>query len=109
MRSIYGGRASLIIDLAAAEPELARAIDSDSSILAAEIVFCIRHEYAKNLTDLMHRRLMLGLAADQGESTINTISAIAAAELGWDDEELQMQLNTLRRYNARLNPFGRNA
>ena len=109
MRSIYGGRASLIIDLAAAEPELARAIDSDSSILAAEVVFCIRHEYAKNLTDLMHRRLMLGLSPDQGESTINTISAIAAAELGWDDEELQMQLNTLRRYNARLNPFGKNA
>jgi glycerol-3-phosphate dehydrogenase len=109
MRSIYGGRASLILDLASAEPELSRAIDSDSSILAAEVVFCIRHEYAKNLTDLMHRRLMLGLSPDQGESTINTISAITAAELGWDDEELQMQLNTLRRYNARLNPFGKNA
>lgn len=108
MRSIYGGRASLILDLAVAEPELSEAIDSGNSVLAAEVVFCIRHEYAKNLTDLMYRRLMLGLSPDQGESTIDTISAIAATEFGWDAEELQKQLNTLRRYNARLNLIGKN-
>ena len=106
--SIYGGRASLILDLAVAEPELSEAIDSDNSVLAAEVVFCIRHEHAKNLTDLMYRRLMLGLSPDQGESTIDTISAIAATEFGWDAEELQKQLNTHRRYNARLNLFGKN-
>ena len=57
----------------------------------------------------MHRRLMLGLSPDQGESTIDSISLVAANELGWDAEQLQTQLNTLRRYNARLNPFGKNA
>lgn len=109
MRCIYGGRATLILDLAAAEPELSEFIDSGNSVLAAEVVFCIRHEYAKNLTDLMHRRLMLGLSPDQGESNIDAISRIAATEFGWDAEELQKQLNMLRRYNARLNLFGRSA
>ena len=72
-------------------------------MLSAEVIFAIRHEFAKNLTDLMHRRLMLGLSSDQGEEVADAIAAIAAAELRWDEEELQKQLNTLRRFNDRLN------
>ena len=52
----------------------------------------------------MHRRLMLGLSADQGEEMVESVAALAAAEFGWDEEELQNQLNSLRRYDARLNP-----
>jgi len=105
---IYGGRAALILELAAAEPELSKIIDSNGCVLAAEVVFCIRHEYAKYLTDLMHRRLMLGLSADLGESVVDKVAAIAAIELGWDEEQLQNQLNTLRRYNAGMTSFARN-
>ncbi len=108
MLSIYGGRAALILDLAASDPALSEAIDSARSVLAAEIVFCIRNEYARNLTDLMHRRLMLGLSADQGEAVVENVAAIAASEIGWHEEELQNQLSMLRRYNARLNLTTRN-
>ncbi len=101
--SIYGGRAVLILELAASDPALSKVIGSEKCALAAEVVFAIRNEFAKNLTDLMHRRLMLGLSADQGEEVVETVAAIASSEFGWDEEELQNQLNTLRRYNARLN------
>jgi len=100
---IYGGRAIQILELAASDPALAKVIGSEASVLTAEVVFGIRHEFAKNLTDLMHRRLMLGLSADQGEEAADAVAAIAASELQWDEEELQKQLNALRRYNARLN------
>jgi glycerol-3-phosphate dehydrogenase len=99
--NIYGGRASEILDLAASNAGLSQAIDAEKSVLAAEIVFAIRKEYAKNLTDLMYRRLMLGLSADQGEKLIETVAKIAASELGWDDQELEHQLDALRTYNAR--------
>ncbi len=101
---IYGGRAALILELAESDPSLSRAIDASRSVLAAEVVFCIRNEFATHLTDLMHRRLMLGLSADQGEEVIAAVAAIASAEFGWNEEQLQEQLNSLRRYNARLNP-----
>lgn len=102
--SIYGGRASLILDLAESEPILAETIDANRSVLAAEVVFCIRHEFARHLTDLMHRRLTLGLSADQGEEVVDAVAAVASTEFGWNEEQLQEQLNSLRRYNARLNP-----
>lgn len=99
---IYGGRATLILDLAAAEAGLSKVIDAEKSVLAAEVVFAIRHEYAKNLTDLMQRRLMLGLSADQGEQATEAVAAIAAAEWQWDEQELERQLGMLRDFNARL-------
>ena len=102
--SIYGGRSTLILDLAASDPAFSRPIDEKRSVLAAEVVFAVRNEFARHLTDLMHRRLMLGLSADQGDEVITSVAAIAAEELGWNEEHLQEQLNALRRYNARLNP-----
>ncbi len=101
---IYGGRAALILELTVSNAALSNVIGSEKSVLAAEVVFAIRHEFAKNLTDLMHRRLMLGLSADQGEELAETVANIAASELVWDEPELQKQLDSLRRYNARLKP-----
>lgn len=99
---IYGGRASAILDLAAAEPRLSKAIDTEATVLAAEVAFGIRHEFARNLIDLMHRRLMLGLSADQGAPVAHDIAAIAASELGWDAKERNRQTRRLREYNARM-------
>ena len=99
---IYGGRATAILELAAADAGLSKVIDAEKSVLAAEVVFAIRREYAKNLTDLMHRRLMLGLSADQGVEVADAVAAIAATELGWDAHEVERQQRMLRDYNARL-------
>jgi len=101
---VYGGRVTRILDIAESDPSLAKVIDANRSVLAAEVVFCIRSEFARRLTDLMHRRLMIGLSADQGEEVIEAVAAIAGAEFGWDEEQRREQLNLLRRYNARLNP-----
>lgn len=106
MLSIYGGRCAAILALAASEPTLAKVLDDNGSVLAAEVVFAIRAEFARHLTDLMHRRLMLGLSADQGESVVAGVAAVAAAEFGWTEAQARNQINSLRRYNARLKPNG---
>ena len=73
-------------------------------MLAAEVVFALRHECAVNLTDLVHRRLMTGLSADQGSGVSERIAAIAARESNWNSAEKERQLAELRQYNARLKP-----
>ena len=70
-------------------------VDADRTVLAAEIVFVIREEMAQTLGDVVYRRLMLGLDAGQGRGLYDAIAAIAAAELGWDDQERQAQLDAL--------------
>jgi len=97
--STYGGRATQIVELCRREPALNRCIDVEQTVLAAEVVFGIRDEMARTLSDLVYRRLMLGLNADQGRPYYNTIAAIAAAELAWDERRMTDELNALQHYS----------
>ncbi|MFT5502096.1 MAG: glycerol-3-phosphate dehydrogenase [Woeseiaceae bacterium] len=101
---IYGRRALDIAMLARDREDLAQSIAEDGSILAAEVVFAMRHEYARSLVDIIHRRLMTGLSADQGASIAEKVAEIAAKEARWDAAEKQTQLAALRAYNQRLQP-----
>jgi len=99
---IYGGRAIDLLELANAEPPLHKAIDQQRTVLAAEIVFAIREEMTRTLADIVHRRLMLGLDADQGRPLYEMIAAIAADELGWNDAERHAQIKALHACSGSL-------
>lgn len=97
--SIYGGRCVDIVELTRSEHFLATAIDAAETVLAAEVVFAIREEMARTLADIVHRRLMIGFAADQGRALYEIVAAIAASELRWSDAERLAQLELLRQYS----------
>ena len=61
----------------------------------------------KTLTDIVHRRLMIGLDADQGRPMYERIAAAAARELGWDDAGRDAQLAALRQYSDSLRVVAR--
>ncbi|MDJ0906501.1 MAG: glycerol-3-phosphate dehydrogenase/oxidase [Woeseiaceae bacterium] len=90
---IYGGRAAGVLDLATGE---------QLPLVEAETVFAIRDEMARTLTDIVHRRLMIGLDADQGRPMYARVAAAAAKELGWSDEEREAQLQALQEYSDSL-------
>ncbi len=96
--SIYGGRASAIIDLAVAEPALQKTLDPDRIYLAAELAFVVREEFAVTLTDIVFRRMMSGYDADQGRSLYDAIASVAAQELSWSAAKTQAELAALRDY-----------
>jgi len=96
--SIYGGRASAMIDLAVAEPPLANALDSEGHYLAAEVAFVIRDEFARTLQDIIFRRMMTGFDADQGRSLYDAIASVAAKEFAWSQADLQGEQGALLDY-----------
>ena len=96
--SIYGGRAAGIATLCAAEPALARSLDEAGRVLAAEVPFVIREEFAGSLEDIVFRRLMTGFDADQGRDLYEDIAALAAAESGWDPRPTRQRLQHLTEY-----------
>ncbi len=102
MLSIYGGRAAAIARLCEDRPELARALDEARRVLAAEVVFAVREEFALSLEDIVFRRLMVGLDADQGRALYEAIAAIAAAETGWSPETIRQRLEELTDYAESL-------
>jgi glycerol-3-phosphate dehydrogenase len=59
---------------------------------------------AVTLVDIVHRRMMIGLDADQGEPLATAIAGLAAGELHWNEVETRRQLLELKKYNRRLKP-----
>lgn len=104
MINVYGGLAVHVVEIATKEPHLRGVLDDAGCVMSAEVAHAVRNEWALTLIDIMHRRLMLGLAPDQGASLEGAVAAIAAAELGWSDRETATQLQQLRAYNQRLRP-----
>ncbi len=95
---IYGGRAGRIAELASETPGLNACIDAECDMLAAEVALVVREEMPRTLTDIVFRRMMIGLNADQGRAVYDAIARIAAAEFGWSDAEMGEQLSALNDY-----------
>jgi glycerol-3-phosphate dehydrogenase len=100
---IYGSRVIDLMDSAGSEFP-GPYVDEEELVLVAEVAFSLQHEMAVNLTDIMHRRLMVGLRPDQGNSMADRVAVIAAEVAGWDNAERNRQLTALQEYNARLRP-----
>jgi glycerol-3-phosphate dehydrogenase len=94
---VYGGRSIDVVALAD---------DEQVPLIEAETVFAIRSEMARTLTDIVHRRMMIGLDADQGRPLYERIADAAAKELGWDGTERDAQLERLRSYSDSLRVAG---
>ncbi len=56
----------------------------------------IGEELPRTLIDIVYRRMMIGLDADQGRPHFVRIAGIAAAEFGWDDARRDAELHALR-------------
>jgi glycerol-3-phosphate dehydrogenase len=95
---VYGGRAIGIAAIAKQRPELARCIDGAATLPEAEIAFVIGEELPRTLIDIVYRRIMIGLDADQGRPHYARIAEVAAAEFGWDDTCRDAELHALRAY-----------
>ena len=100
--SIYGGRAAALAGLCSQNAELSRALDGEGRVLAAEVIFALRDEFASTLEDIVFRRMMIGLDADQGRSLYGDIAALAAAEADWSPEQTTQQLKDLNEYARSL-------
>lgn len=99
---IYGRRSESL--LALAESDRYRTLDDAATVLSAEVRFSIREEFATTLTDIVYRRLMIGLSADQGRPLYADIAALAADELGWDEQRRNAELRSLVDYSDSLLP-----
>jgi glycerol-3-phosphate dehydrogenase len=97
--AIYGGRAAAIVSKAGEDSELLRCIDTEGTVLAAEVSFAINEEFARTLADIVFRRLMLGLRADQGRTLYEEIATLAAAACSWDDHRRNKELDALRAFS----------
>jgi glycerol-3-phosphate dehydrogenase len=102
--SIYGTRSLGLMNLAASDAGLTRAIWPGQLTIGAEVIFALRAESARTITDVMMRRLMAGLNPDLDASAAEAIGVIAQQYERWSDGRVADDLDNYRRYAARFRP-----
>jgi glycerol-3-phosphate dehydrogenase len=92
----YGMRAELVARIATERPELSESLAVGSSAIAAEVIFAVRHEFARTVCDFARRRTMMAwLAPDAARLSGPLVANLMARELGWNTERRQSELRAL--------------
>lgn len=92
---LYGGRGRRIARLVLDDAALGEPLDAGRTVLGAEVALACREEFATTLADIVFRRLMVGLSADQGRPLYGAIADAAARELGWSAAMREDELRRL--------------
>jgi glycerol-3-phosphate dehydrogenase len=98
----YGVLTDELLDLIIARPELQEPLPGADDYIAAEVVYAATHEGALHIEDVLARRTRISIEAwDRGVEAAPVVADLMAAELGWDDERRQWEVDHyLRRVEA---------
>ncbi len=97
--SLYGARVGELLEVAKEGPtgHVAR----KSRLTREEVRFVVRREGARTVDDVLLRRTMLGLEADQGLPVVEALAQEMAALLDWDDERVAREVGGYRAHAGR--------
>ena len=84
----YGTEYHKVLKIAEEDREYAEVVSTDGEILA-EVLFAVRNEMARRLSDIVLRRTGIATLGNPGEEIIRKVAVIAASELGWSDEKTE--------------------
>ncbi len=91
--SWYGARAERVLGLAKGDPVLGEPISTESSDIYAQVLYSVMEEGARTLSDIVLRRMHLGISASRGRKQAEKIARIAGSELNWSDDERRHQID----------------
>ena len=89
----YGSGAERVLSIADQDRALCRAISPLSRDIYAQVVYSILEEGARTLSDIILRRMHLGMTGARGKDHAEKIASIAAQELAWSEEERRQQVD----------------
>jgi glycerol-3-phosphate dehydrogenase len=90
----YGVLTDELLDLIRERPALLDPIPGADDYIGAEIVYAATHEGALHLEDVLARRTRISIEAwDRGVSAAPVAAALMGAELGWDEERIEREVN----------------
>jgi glycerol-3-phosphate dehydrogenase len=85
--------ARFVTDILAANPELDKPIVEGLPYLEAEVVYSARHELARNVDDVLSRRMRARMMArDASAAAAERVGQLLQAELGLSDAEKAAQV-----------------
>ena len=98
LTAAYGTAVDSIDRLSNETPELAERVSSTSPVLAAQLVWAVRHEMAMTLPDVLIRRTPLGALGHPGADVVARAASIVARELNWDADRSREEVGSVERF-----------
>ena len=81
-------------------PDLRSPLASSTPTLGVEVVYVIRHEMARKLTDIVLRRTSVGALGHPGDEAVHECARIAAVELEWDAARTAEEVSAVNLFYA---------
>lgn len=100
----YGKGMEAVLEIASERGELAAHLSDARPNLAAEAVYCARHEMVEHLDDFVFRRTGLGTIGSPGSEAIERCAALIGAELRWDEARRTRETATVVEQLQRAGP-----
>lgn len=88
----YGSTSNDILRYGENDKKWMELVPDSQEVLKAEVLNGVREEMAQKLSDIVLRRTDLGTAINPGEAALKETARIMAAELGWDDARVKMEI-----------------
>ncbi|TDL40144.1 glycerol-3-phosphate dehydrogenase [Kocuria rosea] len=105
--ALYGGRALDVLAEGEHDAALLEVLHEDTGALGAELLFAVRHEFARTLTDVLARRVLLAFEPGHGLEVAGRAAALLGERLGWDRDRQAAELDEYRRWLTHLAVPGR--
>ena len=101
----YGARARSVAQIVGHDPALARPLSSEAPAIGAEVLFAVRYELARSVTDFLTRRTAMTWRAPLAAITAApAVTRLMGAELGWSLERQAAELDRFTREQAIRRP-----
>lgn len=91
----YGNEYKAVVDIISKDRSLSKVFEN-TTVTRAEVVYCCRNEMVESLADLVFRRTDAATAGNPGDQSLQEMLDIAAAELGWPEEQKQQELEKVK-------------
>lgn len=88
----YGSRATELWKIVEGDPSAGAVLDDSLGLTKAEVLFVIREEFPRTLSDVMARRLILAFETGHGLNVVGAVADIAAEEFGWSPAKRAAQI-----------------
>jgi glycerol-3-phosphate dehydrogenase len=105
IHALYGTRASEVVALARSRNGLDQPLAPLYPDIAAQVVFAVRSEHCRTVSDFIRRRTGLGASSDQGWSAASRVAELMAAELAWQPDQITAEIESYRRDIAATTAF----
>ncbi len=104
---LYGSRARDVAEEASADSQLLQVVHEETGAIGAEMVFAMRHEFARSMSDVMARRVLLAFAPGHGLESLDVVADLLSRHFGWDAQRRTAEIRSYERWLAHLSVPGR--